>query len=474
MKSCLNGHSWALNSGAPAQLETYAQPLEGFVSLCEGGRIPVPSVGMRVERSSVCGELRESAWRLQFMRDLVTQAVAGARAEGGAYENRTMFAERTNWNLEPNRLSEALERHRASGRALLDLTASNPTECGFVYDDEAILRALLNPRALRYEPNPKGLESARRAIADYYAARDVEVSVEDIFLTTSTSEAYSFIFRLLCNPGDELLIPAPSYPLFGFLSDLHDVRLVRYPLRYEHGWRIDFPALERGISPRTRAVIVVHPNNPTGHYTKPHEMTKLNAICSNHNMAVIADEVFWDFALVERPAASFASNAGALTFTMSGLSKISGLPQMKAAWLILSGPDELKRPASARVEVISDTFLSMNAPVQFAIPVFLEQRHSLQEQLIARVRRNLAELDGQLAAQRSCRRLEVEGGWYAVLCVPAARSDEDLAIELVASKSVYVHPGHFYDFADEGFFVVSLITPEKMFRDGIRLLLSMF
>ena len=202
-------------------------------------------------------------------------------------------------------------------------------------------------------------------------------------------------------------------------------------------------------------------------------MTKLNAICSNHNMAVIADEVFWDFALVERPAASFASNAGALTFTMSGLSKISGLPQMKAAWLILSGPDELKRPASARVEVISDTFLSMNAPVQFAIPVFLEQRHSLQEQLIARVRRNLAELDGQLAAQRSCRRLEVEGGWYAVLCVPAARSDEDLAIALLATKSVYVHPGHFYDFADEGFFVVSLITPEKTFRDGIKLLLSM-
>src|SRR2546428_11714960 len=248
------------------------------------------------------------------MRDLATQAVAGARrrAEGGAYEDRTMFAERTNWNLEPNRLSQALERQRASARPLLDLTASNPTECGFVYDDEAILRALSNPRALRYEPNPKGVESARRAIAGYYVERDAEVSVEDIFLTPSTSEAYSFVFRLLFNPGDELLIPAPSYPLFGFLSDLHDVRLVRYPLRYEHGWRIDFPALERGISPRTRAVIVVHPNKPTGPYTKPNGMTKMNSICSNHNMAVFADQGFWDFALLGEPAASLPRIAGAL------------------------------------------------------------------------------------------------------------------------------------------------------------------
>src|SRR3989449_8362754 len=252
-----------------------------------------------------------------------------------------MFAKRTNWNLTPNRLSEALAAHRAAGKPLIDLTVSNPTECGFEYDSSAILDALRNPGALSYEPNPKGLESARRAVAGYYADRHEDVSLEDIFLTTSTSEAYSYVFRTLCNPGDELLIPAPSYPLFGFLADLHDIRLVRYPLVYDGGWQIDFHALERGISPRTRAVIVVHPNNPTGHYTKPHEMTKLNAICSNHNMAVIADEVFWDFALVERPPASFASNAGALTFTMSGLSKISGLPQMKAAWLILSGPDEL-------------------------------------------------------------------------------------------------------------------------------------
>src|SRR5947209_5993334 len=274
-----------------------------------------------------------------------------------------MFSKRTAWNRTTNRLSEALAIHRAGGKAFFDLSISNPTECGFHYDERSIMRALCSPTTLQYHPDPRGLPIARQAVAEYYAQRGQQVAVDDIILTTSTSEAYSFVFRLLCNPGDELLVPAPSYPLFDFLADLHDIRLVRYPLVYDGGWQIDFHALERGISPRTRAVIVVHPNNPTVPYTKPAEITKLNAICSNHNMAVIADEVFWDFALVERPAASFASNAGALTFTMSGLSKISGLPQMKAAWLILSGPDELKRPASARVEVISDTFLSMNATV---------------------------------------------------------------------------------------------------------------
>lgn len=385
-----------------------------------------------------------------------------------------MFAERTNWNLKPNRLSEAFTRHRASGKPLFDLTASNPTECGFDYDGQAILRALCNPAALAYEANPRGLEDARRAVADYYAERGVEVPNADIFLTTSTSEAYSFVLRLLCNPGDELLIPAPSYPLFALLADLHDVRLVRYPLHYHHGWQIDVHNLERGITPRTRGVIVVHPNNPTGHFTKPEEIKRLDGICSSHRMAVIADEVFWDFALCEEPPATFAAKTGALAFTVSGLSKISGLPQMKAAWLVVSGQEQQKTQAAARLEVIADTFLSMNAPVQLAFPAFLEQRHGFQRQLMARVRKNLAELDRQLSGHKSCGRLEVEGGWYAVLRVPATRSDEDLAIELLTTKSVYVHPGHFYDFGADGYFVVSLIPPEGAFSEGIRGMLSMF
>ena len=384
-----------------------------------------------------------------------------------------MFAQRTNWDLTPNRLSEALAAHRATGKPLLDLTVSNPTECGFLYDGKAILEALNNPSALRYEPNPKGLESARRAVAEYYAERGEAVSVEDIFLTTSTSEGYSYAFRTLCNPGDEVLIPSPSYPLFDFLAEIQDVKLVRYPLVYDHGWQIDFHALEQAITGRTRAVIVVHPNNPTGHFIKVSEMTRLNAICFSRQMTIIADEVFLDFALEGNRARGFAANSQALTFPLSGLSKISGLPQMKAAWLTVSGPQDLKREALGRLEVIADSYLSVNAPVQLAMPAFLEQRHDFQQQVLSRVRANLADLDRLLARQNVCSRLAAEGGWYAVLRAPAVRTDEELALELLTSNNVYVHPGHFYDFPGEGFLVVSLITPEAIFSKGIAAMLRL-
>jgi alanine-synthesizing transaminase len=386
-----------------------------------------------------------------------------------------LFADRTNWNLKANPLSEALAKHRASGKPLLDLTASNPTECGFAYDRGAILQALANPASLAYDPNPRGLPIARQAVAAYYATHGAEVPPDSIILTTSTSEAYSFVFRMLCNPGDQVLIPEPSYPLFAFLADMQDVNLVRYPLDYDYGWQINFPALQQGITSRARGVIVVHPNNPTGHFTKPHELQKLNELCSSRNLAIVADEVFLDFALpADHAPFTFARNSAALTFTLSGLSKISGLPQMKAAWLTTSGPEQLKSQALARLEIIADTYLSMNAPVQCAIPVLLEQRQPFQTQLLARVRKNLAELDRQLAAQKSCARLAVEGGWYAVLRVPATRSDEDLAIELLARKNVYVHPGHLYDFPADGFLVVSLITREEEFTKGVKLLLGIF
>jgi aspartate/methionine/tyrosine aminotransferase len=385
-----------------------------------------------------------------------------------------MFAKRTNWNLAPNRLSEALAAHHAAGKPLIDLTVSNPTECGFEYDSAAIQDALRNPAALSYEPNPRGMESARRAVVGYYADRGEDVSTEDIFLTTSTSEAYSYVFRTLCDPGDELLIPSPSYPLFDFLADIQDVRLVRYSLLYDHGWQIDFHALEQAIMPRTRGVIVVHPNNPTGNFVKSGEMAKLNAICSTRGIAIIADEVFLDFALEENRPASFAANRGAPTFTLSGLSKICGLPQMKVAWLIASGPQQWKREALARLEVIADTYLSANAPVQLAIAKFLERRHAFQEQVITRVRRNLAELDRQLAAQKAASRLAVEGGWCAVLRVPATRTDEDIVIELLTTQGVSVHPGHFYEFPSDGYLVVSLIIPEQTFAKGASRLLSFF
>jgi len=385
-----------------------------------------------------------------------------------------VFADRTNWNLQANPLSEALSRHRAQGKPLLDLTISNPTECGFEYDSRAILQALANPSSLTYDPDPRGLLSARHAVAAYYAARAIELPADNIILTTSTSEAYTFVFRTLCNPGDEVLIPEPSYPLFAFLADIQDVKLVRYPLDYDYGWQINFHALQQAITARTRGVIVVHPNNPTGHFTKPRELEKLNEICMARNLAIIADEVFLDFALQDQTPFSFAQNSAALTFTMSGLSKISGLPQMKAAWLVTSGPERLQSPALARLEIIADTYLSMNAPVQWAIPALLEQRHPFQKQLLERVQKNLEELDRQLATQKSCARLIVEAGWYAVLRIPATRSDEELAIALLAQKNVYVHPGHFYDFPSEGFLIVSLITREEEFAAGVKLLLSVF
>ena len=384
-----------------------------------------------------------------------------------------MFAERTNWNLAGNRLSEALARHRAGGKRLLDLTASNPTECGFEYDSEVILAALRNPAALRYEPNPKGLESTRLAVTEYYSGLDARISADDIFLTTSTSEAYSYVFRLLCNPGDELLIPAPSYPLFSFLAEVLDVKLVRYPLVYDHGWQIDFHSLQNAITPRTRGFIVVNPNNPTGHFVKANELQALNDLCAKRSLAIIADEVFLDFGFSGVSPLTLANNNQALTFTMSGLSKIAGLPQMKMAWLVANGPAALKRQAIQKLEIIADTYLSPNAPVQLAAPSFLEQRGGFQKQVMARVRQNLDELDRQLAAQRHCSRLQVEGGWYAVLRVPVTRSDEELALTLLESRDVYVHPGHFFDFPTDGYLVLSLIAPEDQFAEGMRRILEL-
>jgi alanine-synthesizing transaminase len=385
-----------------------------------------------------------------------------------------LFADRTNWNLEPNRLSEALARHRVAGKPLIDLTASNPTECGFTYDRERILSALADPQSLSYEPEPKGLLAAREVIVGYYADRGDHVAASDMLLTTSTSEAYSFVFRILCNPGDEVLIPTPSYPLFDLLADIQDVRLVRYPLIYDHGWQIDFHALEAALTPRTRAIIVVHPNNPTGHFVKPDERSGLNRICAGRQLAIIADEVFLDFALSSKRHLSWVANSEVLTFTMSGLSKMCGLPQMKAAWLAASGPKDLTTRALERLEVIADTYLSMNAPIQHAIPEFLQQRHEFQRQLMSRVLGNLAELDRQLATQKACSRLEIEGGWYAVLRVPATRTDEEVALDLLEKEGVYVHPGHFYDFPADGYLIVSLIGSEQEFGEGIRRLVSIF
>jgi len=383
-----------------------------------------------------------------------------------------MFSRRTDWKLTPNHFTEAQREIAVAGREVLDLTISNPTRAGLRYDEEFILKSLVNPRALDYDPQSKGLHSAREAVATYYRDQHTsDIDSESLILTTSTSEGYSYVFRLLCNPGDEVLVPKPSYPLFEFLADLQDVKLVPYPLIYDHGWQLDFPSIHRAATDQTRAVVVVHPNNPTGSYISESERSALNEFCGERNLSLIVDEVFLDYAHDGVPRSTFAANQDALTFTLSGLSKISGLPQMKMAWVATSGPkDKAKEKvnaALARLEVIADTYLSMSTPIQLATPVLLEQRKRLQPQLLNRVRTNLKELDRQLESQKNCERLDVEGGWYAVLRVPVTRSDEDLAIDILRKLSVLVHPGHFYDFPSDGYLVVSLITPTEHFGQGI-------
>ena len=378
-----------------------------------------------------------------------------------------MFSHRTDWKLTPNRLTQAQQELQFAGREVLDLTISNPTRAELHYDAETILQAFTDPKTMDYDPQPKGLRSAREAVTGYYRKQHDDIDPEAIVLTTSTSEGYSYVFRLLCNVDDEILVPKPSYPLFEFLADLQDVKLVPYPLLYDHGWQIDFPSLYKAVNHRTRAVVVVHPNNPTGSFVADQERSALNQFCREYNLALIADEVFLDYAHDGAPRSSFAANRDVLTFTLSGLSKISGLPQMKLAWVVTSGPAETVSAAMARMEVIADTYLSMNAPIQLAAPVLLEQRHSVQALLLDRVRANMSELDRGLAKQENCRRLEVEGGWYAVLRVPVTQSDEELAIQILRKLSVLVHPGHFYDFSGDGHLIVSLITPLRDFRRGI-------
>jgi aspartate/methionine/tyrosine aminotransferase len=385
-----------------------------------------------------------------------------------------MFSSRTNWSLTPNRLSELLRQRRASGLPILDLTESNPTRCGFALDAEEILAPLHDSRSLTYQPDPRGLLVAREAVAQYYFERRVQLEPDQIFLTTSTSEAYSFVFRLLANPGDKILTPQPSYPLFDFLCALNDVEVLPYPLVYDGAWRMDLEALASRWDSQTRAVLVVHPNNPTGSYVGKRELGGMIELCHRNQAALIADEVFADygFGVDAERVVTHAEYSEALTFTLSGLSKISALPQMKLGWIVVSGPPELRRQAQARLEVIADTYLSVSAPVALAAPQWLAQRHSIQSQVLQQVKANLQTLDELLAAGLPVSRLNVEGGWYTILRVPSTRSDEEWALDLLTHEGVSVHPGHFYDFPSEGYLVVSLLPAREVFAEAIGKVIS--
>jgi alanine-synthesizing transaminase len=395
--------------------------------------------------------------------------------------NPPMFSRRTRWVQTPNPLMAAWASRVAAGLPCLDLTESNPTRCGFEYPEQEILQALADPRGLLYQPTPAGLPAARAALAadlTAVAATGSPIHPDRLVLTASTSEAYGWLFKLLCEREDHVLIPRPSYPLFEFLASLEDVVLDPYPLRYEGRWRIDLDALSGMLTPRTRAVVVVHPNNPTGSYLNREEADSLGALCRSHDLALISDEVFHEYPLSHAPdasrASSLAGTTSCLTFSLGGLSKAAGLPQIKVGWIHLGGPDDLVQDARSRLEVIADTYLSVNTPAQWALPRILEQRRGIREQIRQRTRGNLAWL--QERASRSpdetWELLKVEGGWSVVLRVPRTRSEEEWCGALVEEDGVLLHPGYFFDFESEAYLVASLLPQEEQFREAMKRVLS--
>jgi alanine-synthesizing transaminase len=386
-----------------------------------------------------------------------------------------MFSNRFKWSLEPNRFARLIEEKKRAGARILDLTESNPTRAGLDYPTEEILGALAQPPAMLYEPAPRGLTGAREAVTGYYAERGFDVDPERIHLTASTSEAYSFLFKLLADQGESVLVPQPSYPLFEFLAALEGVELRPYELHYVHaaGWSIDFDSVEKAVAPKTRAIILVSPNNPTGSFTKLREVERLNAICARHDLALIADEVFGDYGFAddESRVGSLVSNDSALTFVMSGLSKVLALPQMKLGWIVTNGPAGPRDEAIERLDFIADTFLSVSAPVQHSARAWLRLRQSMQEQILDRVRGNLNWLRGG-AEESPLRLLGVEGGWYATLELPRQFTEEEWALTLLEKDDVLVHPGYFFDFPREAFLVLSLLPRAETFREAVNRILA--
>lgn len=375
-----------------------------------------------------------------------------------------MFSSRFHWDLAPNEITRRVEARKASGRELLDLTESNPARAGLVYPDARLLDALANAANLRYEPSPAGVLSAREAVAAYYGGT---VGPDRILLTASTSESYAYLFKLLTDPGDEILVPRPSYPLFEFLAAMESVTVKTYPLRYHGVWEIDFEALQAALSARTRAIIIVNPNNPTGSFVKPHELEMLAAL----QIPLISDEVFADYAF--GPALRTISGVeGTLAFSLSGLSKVSGLPQLKLGWIAVSGPDALRAEAWQRLELIADTYLSVSAPAQNALPELLAMRHGIQDQIRGRCRANLACFRSMLPGHSPARLLNVEGGWYATLEVPRTRTEEEWVLSLLEEHGVLLQPGYFFDFEREAFLVLSLLTNPARFGEGAERILA--
>lgn len=385
-----------------------------------------------------------------------------------------MFSSRASWNLTPNALAAALARRRAEGRPFDDLTESNPTRAGLALDYGETFEALASEPVTRYEPDPRGLAVARDAVRDYYRARGLTVDPERVVLTASTSEAYGWLFKLLCDPGDDVLVAHPSYPLFDDLAKLEGVSLRPFALTYEGRWELDLDGLREAVTPRTRAVLLVHPNNPTGSFVDRETLAGLVEVCRARGLCLVADEVFGDYGWAPDPARveSFVDVRAVLTFTLSGLSKVVALPQVKLGWIVVGGPDALRADALARLEMIADCYLSVSAPAQHAAAGFLARREPLQAAVLARVAENRAALRRAVGDGSRATLLAAEGGWYAVLRVPRTLTEEQWVLALLDRDDVLVHPGWFFDFDREAFLVISLLPPVAVFARAIARVLA--
>lgn len=380
-----------------------------------------------------------------------------------------MLSRRTSWRVGLNRIGAAWDERRRSGRPVLDLTETNPTAVGLAMPEQEIRAALSDARLLQYEPTPFGHAAARAAVAAYHGGA---VPPEHVLLTASTSEAYAWLFKLVADPGDRVLIPVPSYPLFEYLAGLENVETVSYPCVWEEGgWFVDFNALEERIDARTRALVVVTPNNPTGARLRHEEADRLLALCRDHDLSLIADEVFADHIFTDAPSRvrSLAGRQETLVFVLGGLSKTCLLPQLKAAWIVASGPADRLDEALARLEIVADTYLSVNTPVQLALPRLLALRDAIRAPLMVRLRANRAALERALRGSAATP-LPTDGGWSAVVRVPREPGEEERVLRLLARHGLRVHPGFFFDFPSEAYLVVSLLGPEEEFARGAAIL----
>ncbi len=385
-----------------------------------------------------------------------------------------MFSSRFPSELAPNALSRAVERARHAGTPLVDLTASNPTAVGLPYPAD-VFDALADSRSVVYRPEPLGSPEARAVVAAVYGRRGVTIDARSIALAASTSEAYGVIFKMFCNPGDAVLVPQPSYPLFDLLAGFDAVQTVPYRLRLSDDWAIDRDSLIRALTPAIRAILVVSPNNPTGSILRADDREWLVRLAERHNLPLISDEVFAEYPLSARPdATTLAGERRVLTIALGGLSKSAGLPQVKLAWMAVSGPDGDVRQVLEHMAIVLDTYLSVSTPAQIALSALVSAGETIRSSIAGRLRTNLDVLGREVRREPSMTLLEPHGGWSAVLRVPAIDTEERIVVDLVTTTGVLVHPGYFFDFADEAFLVVSLLPAPDVFEDGVSRLVRRF